>query len=320
MSRNMLLRLADSFFRRWPLYLVPFVLLLGAGAFTAAKSKSVYRSEGLMYVESRTLLANLTKARDTPASYKSPSTLATDQLNSLKRTSGFMERVIEQAGLTKAVQSGLLTVSAVRSSISVFADGDNLLHVRTSASDPETAARLATSTFDSFTRFVIEANVGESNAAKAFLDLLVASYRKDVQVAHQALDDFVAAHPEADVGKRTLVEQIQFERLTAAANADEARLAAAINKREDARLATEQTTSDVSQRLRLVDPPDVPLAPESSKKKMVFSLGLFALLGLFLTGAATLAGTAVDRSIRFASDVTERLGVPVLTILPKARR
>ena len=316
-SRNAILRLADSFFKRWFLYLLPFLLLLGIGAATAAQSKSRYLSEGVMYVESQTLLANLTKARDTPASYRTPSSIATDQLSSLKRTDGFMKRVVDGAKLTAEVKSGVITVNKLRSSISIFAEGDNLVHVRALSEDARGAALLASSTIESFRRFVIDANVAESTAAKTFLDTLVISYQKDVEIAHQALDDFVVSKPEADVAKRSLADQIEFERLVAASAADEARLAAAINKREDARLATEQTTSDVSQRLRVVDPPVIPMAPEASRKQAVLSTALLAFLGLFLSGAATVAGAASDRSIRFASDVTERLRVPVLAVLHK---
>ena len=319
LNRNMLLRLADTFFRRWFLYLIPFVLLAGVGGFTAARSESRYKSEGVMYVESQTLLANLTQARDTPASYKSPSTLATEQLGSLIRTDGFMKRIVKAAKVGDSVTSGLITLGELRSSISVGADGDHLVKVAASSTNSETASLLVSSTIETFTNWVIEANVAESNAAKLFLDTLLTSYRTQVSSAHQTLDEFVSTHPEADVAKRTLANQIEFERLTAASNVEEARLAAAINKREDARLATEQTKSDVTQRLRLVDAPEVSAAPVSSRKQAALAAVIFALLGLFLSAGATLAASATDRSIRFASDITDRLGVPVLSIIPEGR-
>lgn len=319
LNRNMLLRLADTFFRRWFLYLIPFVLLAGVGGFTAARSESRFRSEGVMYVESQTLLANLTQARDTPASYKSPSTLAAEQLGSLMRTDGFMKRIVKAAKVDDAVKSGLVTIGELRSSISVGADGDHLVKVAASSTHSQTAALLVTSTIETFTSWVIEANVAESTAAKLFLDTLVDSYRTQVSTAHQTLDAFVSTNPEADVAKRSLANQIEFERLTAASNVEEARLAAAINKREDARLATEQTKSDVTQRLRLVDAPEVSALPVSSRKQAALAAVIFAMLGLLLTAGATLGATAADRSIRFASDITDRLGVPVLSIIPQAR-
>lgn len=319
MSRNMLLRLADSFFRRWFLYLLPFVLLVGAGVATAARSKSTFRAEGVMYVENQTLLANLTKARDAPTSYKSPSTLATDQLNSLKRTGGFMSRVIVGAKLEEEVKSGRISVGKLRNSVSVWSEGDNLVHIRASATEPKTSAVLVSSTIESFTQWVIDANVAESNAARVFLDDLVNSYKKDVQKARSALGVFVITNPEADFAKRTLPNQIEFQRLTDEVSTADNRLSEALNKREDARLATEQTKSDVTQRLHLVDPPEVPLVPEATKKKAALSTALFGVLGLLFSAGALLAGTMADRSVRFASDVAERLRVPVLSVLPNER-
>ena len=50
----------------------------------------------------------------------------------------------------------------------------------------------------------------------------------------------------------------------------------------------------------------------------VLTMAMFGLLGFLLSAAAVLAATLLDRSIRTASDVAERLHVVALASLPKA--
>ena len=83
---------------------------------------------------------------------------------------------------------------------------------------------------------------------------------------------------------------IMFRRVDLAEPVEETRLAAAITKREDARLATEQTKSDVTQRLRLVDAPEVSAAPVSSRKQAALGAAIFLSEPL---GAVQVTGIAI---------------------------
>ena len=60
MSRPFVLRLLETFFRRWWLYMLPAVLLVAVGAQSVVTAKKEYVSKGVLYVESETLLSKLT--------------------------------------------------------------------------------------------------------------------------------------------------------------------------------------------------------------------------------------------------------------------
>ena len=87
MSRSFALRLLETFFRRWWLCLIPVVLLTGFGVASATSAKSQYFSQGVIYVESQTLLSKLTGTdsgassaflTDTRSSIDAPLALADD--------------------------------------------------------------------------------------------------------------------------------------------------------------------------------------------------------------------------------------------------
>lgn len=315
MSRYALLRVTDSFFRHRFLYLLPLVLLTGVGVFVAGTTANTYQSRAALYVESQTLLANLTQARGIGgATYQSPSSLMSEQMTLLLRTDSFTQKVLRGAGVGELFDERPTTLQAIEATVVASSEGNNLVHVTASASDPGLAFRLAGSMVASFTQWVIDANVAESTSAKKFLDELVMQYRAEVKVARDALNKFV----QSNGNETSTAFQVELSRLSSAVTAAEARLNDTLSKSEDARLATAQTTSDVKQRLRVVDSPTVPLSPQPSRKKDIVAVALFGFLGALLSGLAIAAGVMMDRSFRYEGDVVRRLRLPVLAVLPEA--
>ena len=46
---------------------------------------------------------------------------------------------------------------------------------------------------------------------------------------------------------------------------------------------------------------------------------MFMILGAFVSGAALVVGTLLDRSVRYGEEVEAHLGVPVLATVPNSR-
>ncbi|MDQ1423423.1 MAG: hypothetical protein QOD72_921, partial [Acidimicrobiaceae bacterium] len=87
MSGNTLVRLLDSFMRRWWLYLVPVLLLAGFGAVTASATKDSFVSIGTVSVSSSTLVEKLSQTNNTPNfGYDTPAGATTKQLGSQLQT------------------------------------------------------------------------------------------------------------------------------------------------------------------------------------------------------------------------------------------
>ena len=110
MSRHTVVRLIESFFRRWWLYLLP-VLLLGAfGAKTVAGTKDMFRSTGTLTVASTTLVEKLSNVNNAPNfGYDTPAGATTKSLIQELQTDAFVKEVADKAGLTGQLASGVLT-------------------------------------------------------------------------------------------------------------------------------------------------------------------------------------------------------------------
>ena len=319
-SRYSVIRLLETFFRRWWLYLVPFVLLCALGAATVATKKAAYRSVGSVYVASGTVISKLT-GNDPGFGYDTPAAATAKQMNSQLQTDQFVKDVATRTGLDPLLTSQVLTVSKIRSWITSYAVGPNLLNVVVTTEDPTAAQRLAQATIEAFIQGVVDANVGDSEAATTYLDGLVQTYQGDLDDARGVLVAYLKAHPQpAGFGVTRPDDQLaDINRLNADVDAAQTRYNAAISKREDARLTTESTKADVGRRLRTVDAPQVPLAPQSGKKAMVLGFAVFAVMGVLLVLACVVVAAALDHSIRFPSDLTSRLRLAVFAVIPEAK-
>ena len=319
MSRSFALRLLETFFRRWWLCLLPAVLLIGAGGASVANTKSKYLSSGVLYVESQTLLSKLTGTDTGTNTFLTPAQDASSRLNSLLGTDEFIRSIIERAGLKGAVDSGLLSLNQVRGSIGTDPSSANTLRISGSSPDPQVAAIIAKATIDGFVQWVIDASISDSAAAEKFLNDLALTYKSDLDTANAALTRFNGANPEPIVGNRPSAQASEFQRLQNDADAARERYQTTLSRAEDARLSSAQARSNVEGRLRLVDAPTVPTASTFSKVKLVTQFALFAILGMALSAAAVFVGTITNKSFRSADEIRERLGVPLLAIIPESR-
>ena len=319
MNKRVLRRLLETFFRRWWLYLLPVALFGAFGVLKGLDAGSGYQSVGTVDVSQDTLLSQLTSIRGDTFGYQTPAASTAKTVNSLLSTDQFIESVGQQAGVTAALKSGQLTALELRSALSVAPDGDTLVRFSATTNNPELSARLANGAIQSYIQYVVDNNVSESQAAEAFFEQQLPTYSKALSEAQAALADYAANHPGGPQEQRPLDEQIAIQQLTAAVTQAQTQYTTAEQKSEEARLALEQAKSDVSQRLRLIDQPQMPAGPAPRLKHAVFTLVIFLCVGAMITGAAVVLGTVLDRSLRTAEDVEQLLGLPVLTVVPDIR-
>ena len=72
-ARHVIARLLETFFRRWWLYIIPVVALLGVGVFTAGREADTYRSSAVLTASDQTLLDELQNvSRSDVLAFESP--------------------------------------------------------------------------------------------------------------------------------------------------------------------------------------------------------------------------------------------------------
>ena len=209
MSRHTVVRLIESFFRRWWLYLLP-VLLLGAfGAKTVAGTKDMFRSTGTLTVASTSLVDKLS---DVTTRRTSVTTLrrGDDQVAhpGTPDRHWFVKDVANRAGLTNDLASGVLTVPKLRASIFTWADGATLFHVVVTMEDPVVTQKVAAATIAAFTQNVLDANLADSQAAVTFWTTQSTTYQADVATARAAYNQYLNDHAWPDKNLERPADQL----------------------------------------------------------------------------------------------------------------
>lgn len=319
MSRYSVIRLLETFFRRWWLYLVPLVLLCALGGLTMVTKKSVYKSVATVEVQNSSILEKLGGA-DPQFGYDTPAAATAKQINSRLQTQVFVENIAERARIAELVKSGVITYDEVRSSISAVDSGSNLLKIYVYFEHPQVAQLLAQSTIDAFVQSVIDANTQDFEVAVNFLEQQLTTYDADVATAREDLAAYLLDHPAPGFGaERPDEEQIEINRLQSVLDAAESRQGDVISKMEDARIQTEQAKATVTRRITVVDAPQIPVVPENGLRSAVTGFAVFAAMGVLLTIAAVVVAATLDHTVRFPTDMKDRLGLAVLAVVPESK-
>jgi capsular polysaccharide biosynthesis protein len=321
MLRLVILRLLESYFRHRWLYLLPIVVMIGLATYFGLNLDYKYQTEGVLYVQNESYLASLTAVRASDASwYLTAAQIASGEINDLLKTDSFVRAIIQgtdlEEGMTKGETAVYETIQETRNSIWVFSTGNNQVSIGASHEDPKIAYQLVNALIDVYLRWQVNAEQAENETANSFFIDVIDLYNSELAVAREDMVRYVEAHPRPLRGDRPETEQMEIARLEAAIDLAASRVASALDKEENTRLAMAQIESDTRQRNFLIDAPDIPQDPELSLRKIALQAGAFVGAGVFLTIAAIIGAAILDRSFRFPIDVKNRLDLSVLSTLP----
>src|SRR4051812_34926348 len=99
-GRRFAYRLTENFFRRWPLYLIPLILLIAFGMMKAKDTVPMYSTSGTLSVGSNPLLAGVTPAKSNDGFYwESAADTTARQINEQLSTDQFIDGVATEAKL-----------------------------------------------------------------------------------------------------------------------------------------------------------------------------------------------------------------------------
>lgn len=315
-------RALEAVFRRWWLYLLLIALFGAIGVMLVAQRSDRYRSFGIVRVSGQSTLTEFTRIGGNSAvGFETPAAFTAREINAVIGTELFISSVAERAGIEEALNAGLVSATELQRSIWASSDSDLLVRVNAAAADPLLAQVLADATIQSYLQWQIDDGVTESRSTEQFFESLLLPYQERVDAAQQALEDYTTANPgPANVELRPVDEQAEIRQLSNEIERADQQLTAALQSLSDARLLTAQTETDVSQRLRVIDPPARPLAPESGLRDDAITILMFLTVGLVLAAAAAAVTALLDRTVRYPDEVERHLDVPVLASLPFAPR
>lgn len=313
-------RLLEAFFRRWWLYLLPVIIFGALGVASVGQRTTNYWSVGVVRVSGQSILSDLTQIGDTnQLGFETPAEYTSREINAVLGTDLFVESVIERAGIVDAVESGVLTYDDLRKSIWASSGSDLLVEVNATSYDPELARRLAASTIDSYLQWQIDDSVTASSDAAQFFETLLGSYQERYDTAADELEQYLAEHPgPSDLELRPVDEQFAIAQLTSAVTRADEQLSSALQSLADARLATAQTETDVTLRMRTIDEPQLPTQPVARKVQDVTTVAVMLILGSIVSAVLVAVAALLDRSVRYADEAEDRLELPVLAVIPNS--
>jgi capsular polysaccharide biosynthesis protein len=323
MDRSFMARLVESYFRHRWLNLVPlFLMVVGAVVWLFA-TKPEYTSRGTVYVQGGTLLSSLVADTSSQSGWAGPAKATSDDLNSLLQSDAFVRAVIAQSDLEPEMHRGPRiadeTVKKVRSSVWTETLGQNMVLIGAAYTSPIVAQQLSSGVIQNYMQWRLNNGSNEGAAAQNYFEKLIPQYQSDVQTARQDLQAYLVQHPDPVRGDRPTEETFQIERLQAAVQEATQRLNDTVTKAEKAKLAGDRSTIDVQQTYSVIDAPQLPPEPSTSRRKQAMSMAVFILAGLLLSLVTVVGESILDTTLRFPSDVQQKLGLPVLGSIPEVR-
>ena len=323
MSRAFLARLLESYFRHRWLNLVPLLLMIAGAGVWLYTSKPEFISHGTVYVQGGTLLASLASDTSPQTGWASPAQTTSDDLNSLLQSDSFVRSIIAQSDLEPEMNKGPRAANEmlkeVRSGIWTHTLGSYMVQISASHTSPTVAQQLSNGVIQNYIQWRVNSGSNEGATAQGYFEKLIPEYQSDLQTARQALQAYLVQHPDPVRGERPTEEMFQIERLQAAVQEASFRLNDTITKAERAKQAGDRSSLNVEQTHTVIDAPGMPTEPSTSRRKQAMSLAVFFLAGLLLTGVVVLGESVFDTSLRFPTDVQQKLGLPVLGAIPYVR-
>ncbi|MDW3214168.1 MAG: hypothetical protein R8G01_09245 [Ilumatobacteraceae bacterium] len=309
-------RLTDNLFRRLVWFLVPIVILGLIGFSQARNTPELYQSSATLSTTGNPLVPSQDAGGVSANYWESQADAGARMINERLRTDSFITSIAEQAGLGPAVDSGLVGLDVIRTSIWAGAGGSSIISVRGQWNDPQTAYQLVEGTVTAYQAFLSDTLANDSAEAEVFYIDQLAALEIEQQTASDELDEFVATLPAE--GGITILDQIELERLSENVRSVVDRIEETQENIDLARLTQAQLSTDAGRGFSMIDPPAVPDAPVSALvDRAVTALG-YLLLGMVIAAAALVVTTVLDRSVASPADLLALDGVSVVATAPRA--
>lgn len=314
-----LMRFMENWFQNFWLYLIPFVLMLGAYGASFYILEDEFVSKGVLFVQTDTLIDQVASLGDDNASFfLSPSQQTADEIVELLNTDSFIRLIISQtpaleAEMTKGDKVVRETIADVREAITVNITGSNNVEVAVSWTDQEIAWKTATAAMNSYIEWKITSDKRDSFAAREFLENLVPQYENEYRAAVQGLEEFLVQNPEPFRGERPEIEQLQINQFEVASQTAFDRFQTASDNLEQIRLEEVIIEGKTRQSYTIVDSPKIPVEEEGGLVRKIVTAAVFVTLGIVLSLLAIIFSTLFDRSLRFPIESPSAIGMPVLS-------
>jgi capsular polysaccharide biosynthesis protein len=245
-----------------------------------------------------------------------PASNAATALTQLLQTAAFDMRIAQESPLywsTVRPKANLqaTVVDDLSKKVKVVANGPDLIGVSFSSKYRQMGVQLLQSVLKEAPSEIARLNQLQAASTVAYYTKQKAAAQKRLDRLTQQLAAYLHAH---NISPSQMAAQALFDPKFA-------QLYQGVQSaQEDVRNANQQLAQVASAEgtgssIQVIDPPNEVISPVSKKTlALYFAIGF--LVGILLSGAFVVITTARDKSLRYADEVPDLLGVPVLATIP----
>jgi hypothetical protein len=313
-------RLTDNLFRRLVWFLIPVVALTGLGVSQALNSVDLYSSTGTISASSNPLLPEQPVSGVNIGFWETPAAATSRIIGERLQTDSFLVEVAERAGLGEAVDAGLLPLGIIRANVGTWASGNSILNVSAQWADPQTSHDLVSAIIVEYEEFLATSLASDAAEAETYYQAQVERLSDERDAANARLQQYVSTLDELGPDEEySITVTLEIERLSGEVSKIEERISSAQDQVDDAKVKQTQLVTEAARSFTVIDPPNLPAAPESDLIGQVISVAAFALMGLAIAAGALLLTTALDRSVSSPAEVMAIRGITQVATVPNVR-
>lgn len=310
-------RYAETFFRYWLIALAPIVVLSLVGYAAIRSTPKTAQATAKLWIDP--------SASNLGASYNQYQTLAQneqDVLTQLLQISSFDWAVARGSTLymqmlSKYASPGDHLTADLQRNVQFTPAGNNLLYVSYTYANKnlQLGVQVVQSVLSAALNQTQLLNQQQTASSISYYKQQLQLAQQQMRQSAQALARYMAAHGIAstelnaqmpvDPTLAGLYQQVQADQTSA--SGIQQRIAAL-------QLQNTGSSAAIQSGVRIADPPSIIIV--SSKKKELMNLAIYVVIGLLLGGGFVVVKTLLDRSLRYADEIPELLGLRVLAVLP----
>jgi uncharacterized protein involved in exopolysaccharide biosynthesis len=304
-------RYIDTFVRHWVIALIPVLVLPVAAVGVALKSSKTATATASIWVDQNSVKQlSYADPQATPAS----NTAAT--LTQLLQTASFDVRVARESPLywstvrTKPNRDGVVA-DDLSKKVMVTANGADLVVISFKSNYRQMGVQLLQSILKEAPREIARLNQQQAASSLAFYT----RQKADAQTRLARFTKQLATYMQLQhISPTQMAEQALFDPKFAALY-DAVQSAQVDVRNADQQLSQATSLAGTGGSIEVIDAPSEVISA-TSKKTLALYFGIALLLGLVLSGGFVVLMTARDKSLRFADEVPDLLGLPILATIP----
>lgn len=309
-------RYVHTFRRFWLVALLPIIVLplaayktLGSSARTYSVSTNIWADQGAV---SRLIYTD---------PYSPPAVNLANYLTELLASSSFDLDVARHtpvfwSAIKTSPQARGIASTTLQGAIQALPVGSNLVTISYTSPDPKLGAQVLPAFLAAASQQTQAFNLTQTNKAVSADEYQLRTTRAKLKQDSATFSAYLSQHgiaatdvvsaSQSDPTLATLYQQVQNDQ-TAFQTAQE-QLGAALTQHQSF------GNHAILNTFQMIDPPAT--VPLSNKKQKITDLGVALLVGLIIGGGFIVLKTAMDRSLRFADEVPDLLGLPLLATIP----